>query len=255
MPWLDEHIARLADGTTVAVVVAVAVLLGLRHATDPDHLAAVTTLVASRKERTRRLAARLGLAWGLGHATTLFAFGLPIVLFRAYLPEAVQRAAETAVGLLIVGLAVWLLHRWRRGVFHAHRHVHDGFEHVHLHAHERGRAHGEAVAHLHVHTMRARSPLQAFLIGLLHGVGGSAGVGVLLLATIHDHRLAVAALGLFALFTALSMTLLSTGFGLVLTSRRIQRSFHALVPALAVASLAFGVWYALGALDLAPYSL
>ena len=68
-------------------------LLGLRHATDPDHLAAVTTLIASGRDRTKPLAARLGLLWGLGHATSLFAFGLPIVLFKAYLPEAVQQGA------------------------------------------------------------------------------------------------------------------------------------------------------------------
>src|SRR5881409_427240 len=110
---LNTWIAHFSDGATLVLVVVVAVVLGLRHATDPDHLAAVTTLIATGKERTKRLAARLGLAWGLGHATSLFAFGLPIVLFKTYLPEGVQRGAETAVGFLIVGLAVWLLLRWR----------------------------------------------------------------------------------------------------------------------------------------------
>src|SRR5439155_995338 len=131
---LDGHLAHLSDGATVLVTIAVAILLGLRHATDPDHLAAVTTLIASGRERTRRLAARLGLAWGFGHATSLFAFGLPIVLFKAYLPARVQEAAETAVGALIVGLAVWLLVRWRRGAFHVHRHEHGEHEHAHAHA-------------------------------------------------------------------------------------------------------------------------
>src|SRR5207247_154064 len=111
---LDDWIAHFSDGATLAVVAVVAIVLGLRHATDPDHLAAVTTLIASGRERTKRAAARLGLAWGLGHATSLFTFGLPIVLFKAYLPEPVQRGAETAVGVLIVALAVWLLVRWRR---------------------------------------------------------------------------------------------------------------------------------------------
>src|SRR5581483_6625053 len=79
---LDDWIAHLSNGATLLAVAGVAVLLGLRHATDPDHLAAVTTLVASGRERTKTLAARLGLTWGLGHATSLFAFGLPIVLFK-----------------------------------------------------------------------------------------------------------------------------------------------------------------------------
>ena len=92
---LDEKIAGFSDGTALLVVIAIAILLGLRHATDPDHIAAVSTLISSGKDRTRRAATRLGLAWGLGHATTLFAFGLPIVLYRAYLPGPVQEGAET----------------------------------------------------------------------------------------------------------------------------------------------------------------
>ena len=84
---LDDRIASFSDGTTMLVVIVVAFVLGLRHASDPDHLAAVTTLIASGKERAARSAARLGLIWGLGHATSLFAFGVPIVLYRAYLPE------------------------------------------------------------------------------------------------------------------------------------------------------------------------
>ena len=74
---LDDKIAGFSNGTTLLVVAAVAVLLGLRHASDPDHLAAVTTLIASGKERATRAAARMGFVWGLGHATSLFLFGLP----------------------------------------------------------------------------------------------------------------------------------------------------------------------------------
>jgi high-affinity nickel permease len=80
---LDDFLASLSDGTSLAVVAAVAILLGLRHATDPDHLAAVSTLLVSAEHRGRA-AARLGAAWGAGHAATLFAFGAPVVLFRAY---------------------------------------------------------------------------------------------------------------------------------------------------------------------------
>src|ERR671922_2127936 len=158
---LDDWIAHFSDGTTLALVGVVAIVLGLRHAADPDHLAAVTTLIATGKDRAARAAARLGLSWGLGHATSLFAFGLPIVLFKAYLPERVQQGAETAVGVLIAGLAVWLLVRWRRGLFHLHLHEHEGDRHLHVHDHRPGRRHP------HQHT-RARSPQQAFAIGLVH---------------------------------------------------------------------------------------
>jgi len=240
---LDERIASLSDGTTLLVVVLVSVVLGLRHASDPDHLAAVTTLVASGKERAARRAGALGFAWGLGHATSLFAFGLPIVLYRAYLPEVLQRAAETAVGFLIVGLAVWLLVRWRRGAFHTHAHLHG--EHAHTHAHTRARG--------HAHPPRSRSPLGAYAIGVVHGMGGSAGVGVLLLSSIPSHELAVASLALFAFCTALSMALLSTGWGLTLGTTRARRSFARIAPVVGLVSLAFGVWYALGAQSLLPY--
>jgi ABC-type nickel/cobalt efflux system permease component RcnA len=242
---LDEWIASLSDGTALLVVLGVAVLLGLRHATDPDHVAAVTTLLTSKRERGARSAGRLGLAWGLGHATTLFAFGLPIVLFKAYLPEPVQKGAETVIGVVIIALAVWLLARWRRGFFHIHVHAHDGRPHAHGHVHPSD-GHGHAVR-------QPRTAGQAYGIGLVHGMGGSAGVGVLLLATIGDHTLAVVALALFAMFTAVSMALVSTGFGLTLSTRAAARSFERIAPVLGVASLVFGVWYTLGAQSLVPY--
>src|SRR4051794_22616470 len=102
---LDERIAHLSSGGSVLVVIVVAALLGLRHATAPAHLAGVTPLVASSRGRAARRAAELGAFWGLGHALTLIVFGLPILLFERYLPEPLQRSAETAVGGLIVFLA------------------------------------------------------------------------------------------------------------------------------------------------------
>jgi ABC-type nickel/cobalt efflux system permease component RcnA len=234
---LDDWLASYSDGATLGVVAAVAIALGLRHATDPDHLAAVSALIASGRERATRGAAALGLAWGFGHALTLFAFGLPIVLFEAYLPERVQQGAEVTIALVIVLLAVMLLVRWRRGAFHAHVHEHGDGAHLHVHDHERGER------------ARTRSARSAFGIGLAHGVGGSAGVGVLLVATIENTLYGVVALALLAAFTAVSMALLSTGFGSGLTRLPLAR----VAPALGVASLAFGIWYGLGALSLAPY--
>ena len=219
---LDDRIAGFSDGTTLLVVVGVSILLGLRHASDPDHVAAVTTLIASGRERASRRAAKLGFVWGLGHATTLFVFGLPVVLYSAYLPHVVQAAAETTVGVVIVGLALLLLLRWRRGAYRAGAHAH-----------------------------RTRTRVQAYTIGLVHGMGGTAGVGLLLLATIQSHVLAVVALMLFAACTALSMAALSTGWGLALGRAPI----HRIAPVLGVASLVFGVWYALGAQGVLPYML
>ncbi len=215
---LDDHIAELSHGGSILIVLLVATLLGLRHATDPDHIAAITTLLASGRDGARRRAAALGAWWGLGHALTLVVFGVPILLFEAYLPDVVQRGAETAVAAVIVYLAVRLLVR--------HRHRHE-------HGHE------------------VRTPLGAFGIGLVHGLGGSAGVGVLLLAAIPSTALALVSLVVLALFTAVSMTMVTTGFGATLGAR--QGALVAAAPVLGVASLAFGCWYAAAAWSLMPY--
>jgi ABC-type nickel/cobalt efflux system permease component RcnA len=230
---LDEWISHLSRGGSALVVIAVAALLGLRHATDPDHIAAITTLAATTRERATRRAAELGAFWGLGHALTLIVFGVPIMLFERYLPEPLQRSAETAVGVLIVFLAVRLLIRWRSGYFHAHAHAHTREEHDHRHP--------------------VRTPLGAFCIGLVHGMGGSAGIAVLLLAAIPSRPLAVGSLVVLALFTAVSMTMVTTGFGRALVSSAAQRRVATIAPALGVASLAFGVWYAAAVWSLAPY--
>jgi high-affinity nickel permease len=223
---LDERLAAFSDGASIWIVLAVAILLGLRHATDPDHLVAMTTLVAGGGERVARRAGELGFAWGVGHAVTLFAFGLPVLLLDSFLPARVQQAAETAIGGVIVYLALRLLIRWRRGelAFHAHPQAH-----------------------------RARSRRGAFAIGLVHGVGGSAGVGVLVVASVRSAGLAVVSLVLLAVFTAVSMSLLSRGFGSMLASGHPRAAFGALAPALGGASLAFGVWYATAAWSLGPY--
>jgi ABC-type nickel/cobalt efflux system permease component RcnA len=236
---LDDQIAAFSNGGSVWIVLAVAVLLGLRHATDPDHLAAVSTLVAGGRDRAARRAGELGLAWGLGHALTLFVFGLPILLLDSYLPERVQQGAETAIALVIIYLAVRLLVRWRRGELHAHAHRHGAEEHFHAHR-----------THEHRH---ARSGLGAFGIGLVHGMGGSAGVGILLVASIESTSLAIVSLALLAIFTAVSMTVLSGGFGRTLVTRPVTASFAAVAPVLGTMSLAFGVWYATSAWSLTPY--
>ena len=211
---LDDWIAGLSGGGSIAVVVVVAALLGLRHATDPDHVAAVTTLVASGRGRATGAAARLGAWWGAGHALTLAVFGIPILLADRYLPDMLQRGAETAVAALIVFLAVRLLLRWRHGAFAAET--------------------GGRGSHRHP----VRSPAGAF--------------GVLLLAAIPSRELAVGALLILALFTAVSMTLVTTGLGALLGARG-AKGIVAVAPALGCLSLAFGLWYAAAAWSVAPY--
>ena len=244
--WLEGFLHGQAG---VGVILLVSMLLGLRHASDPDHLAAVTTLIASEEERNQaRKAGTMGFLWGLGHGTTLVLVGLPLVLLNKYLPEVVGKVAEVAIGCIIVLLAIRLLVRWRRGLYHVLVHTHDGGEaHRHVHSHAQDEAHG------HAHRAPRRTPLSSYGVGLVHGIGGSGGLTLLLISTISDKAQATGALLLFAAGTAVSMALLSTAFGLVIAGGPIARNFERVAPVLGVLSMAFGVWYALGALGVVVY--
>lgn len=145
------------------------------------------------------------------------------------------------MGIVIVLLAVQLIHRWRRGAFHAHTHAHGDVVHRHVHGH------ATAPAHEHRHTV-VRSPVQAYSVGLVHGVGGSAGVGILLLASIPDRAEALTALIVFAFAGALSMAMLSSVLGFALGRTFVERRMVRLAPALGALNIAFGFWYVVTAL-------
>lgn len=250
MSGLDHWIAGLGRGGGVVIALLVALLLGLRHATDPDHLTAVSALALSDEERGAKRAGVLGLWWGLGHATTLVLFGIPALLLRRYLPQPAEHVAEALIGAIIVALALRLLHRWRHGYFHSHPHRHGESWHSHPHAHT---GHGEhKPQHSHPHEEGfGRSPLAAYGIGLVHGMGGSAAVTLLLISAIPQRLEATAALVIFALATAASMCLVSLGFGTVIASRLLARRLESAVPVLGLLSLAFGVFYGLAAVSVA----
>jgi hypothetical protein len=218
---VDDWIAGFGHGHPLLVATVIAVLLGLRHATDPDHLAAVVTIVAAEDDRRVRRAARLGLVWGIGHGTSLVVFGIPIVVASSYLPAPVRTATDIAVGLTIVALAVRLLVRARPG---------------------RSRP-------------AVRSRAAAYGIGLVHGMGGSAGLGLLLLASIANQALALTALFLFAGCAAISMTMVSAAFAASIDGPSATARINRVAPVLACASALVGFWYLGGALGLVAYPL
>jgi ABC-type nickel/cobalt efflux system permease component RcnA len=240
--WLEGFMHGPAS---LGVILLISALLGLRHASDPDHLAAVTTLIASEEDLDKvRKAGFMGLLWGAGHGTALVLIGLPLVLLIA---SAGCRAAgrRGLIGAIIILLAVRLLLRWRRGLFHVHTHTHGGEPHRHVHSHARQEA--------HEHAHKRRTPLGAYGVGLVHGIGGSGGLTLLLLSTISDKAQAAGALLLFAVGTAVSMALLSTAFGLAIAGGPLGRNFERVAPVLGVLGVAFGAWYALGALGMVVY--
>lgn len=243
MEGIDHLISSLAGGGIVMGLL-VALLLGLRHATDPDHLTAVITLATGEDRNGTRDAGRLGFAWGIGHAITLLALGLPVVVFHAWLPGPIESLAETAIGVVIVALAVRLLVRWRRGYFHVHWHAHGDLTHAHPHVHEHRQADSHPQAHPHQHREAlARAPRLAFGVGALHGAGGSAGVTILILAAIRGQAAAALALLVFASATAVSMAAVSAGFAWGMSRRSMAARSERLIPAIGVTGLVFGlVW-------------
>jgi Cytochrome C biogenesis protein transmembrane region len=227
----DQWLTDVLAGAPLLVALGIALLLGLRHASDPDHLVAVTSLLAS-DERDARRASRLGAWWGLGHATTLILVGLPLILFKSELPGWLEAAAEKAIGCVILLLAARVIVKWARGDYRAGRHLHHTGGHRHL---RRGEAHGHE---------RARTPSQAFGIGLLHGLAGSGAVAVLLLTALPGTLEAAAALAIFAPATLMSMAAFTAAFAWVLTRPVVEPLYRGvLIPVLGSFGIVFALWY------------
>jgi hypothetical protein len=240
MERMDAALTGLLDGAPLPVALGLALVLGLRHASDPDHLVAVTSLVAAR-DGNPRAAVGLGAWWGLGHATCLIAIGLPLIALKSDLPGWLERGAETAIGALVVALAGRVTWKWLKGDYRAGPHRHGASADVPSGTHRHLRR-GDAGNHRHRHL---RTPAQAFAIGLLHGVAGTGTVALLLVAALPGRLEAVAALSVFAPMSILSMATFTGLFAWVLTRRLIEPVYRAvLIPALGLFGLVFGLWYA-----------
>jgi ABC-type nickel/cobalt efflux system permease component RcnA len=230
---VDAWLSGLLEGAPLLVALAIAFILGLRHASDPDHLVAVTSLVAADDGDARR-AARLGAWWGLGHAGCLVLVGLPMIAFKSELPGWLELAAERAVGVVIVLLAARVILKWVRGDYRAGAHRHAADRHRHLRR-------GEGAGHRHVHV---RTPRQALAIGLLHGLAGTGAVVLLLVAALPGRLEAALALAVFAPMSIFSMALCTTAFAWILTRRVVEPVYRAvLIPAIGTFGLFFGLWY------------
>jgi ABC-type nickel/cobalt efflux system permease component RcnA len=172
-------------------------LLGMQHALEADHIAAVSSIAARRSNVGDVV--KHGLTWGLGHTLTLFVFAGAALLLGHAIPASVARPLETAVGIMLVGLGAHLLWRLWRDRVHFHRHHHrDGTVHFHAHSHSGESAPHARSAHLHDHGFRWRT----LLVGLMHGMAGSA---ALLVLAVSRAPSPVAGLGYVALFGIGSM--------------------------------------------------
>jgi high-affinity nickel-transport protein len=231
-------------------IIGVGFLLGMRHATDPDNVIAVTTIVS--RQKSIRNAGVIGILLGLGHTITIVLVGTGIIVFNLVIPPRVGLTMEFAVGIMLIVLGVfnltgvtgWITERCTpehaAGVVHSHVHQHGGEPHVHTHTHD-------ADAHLGLDE-RPQGPWQQFLqkvglyqllrplaVGVLHGLAGSAAVALLVLTTIREPRWAVTYLLVFGLGTIAGMMVITMLMGVPIaytdTASRISTADWALRPA------------------------
>lgn len=214
--------------------------IGMRHALEADHVAAVASLVSG--SRSRRDAVRLGLAWGMGHTATLCFVGALVMSLDTVLPMRIALVLEFAVGLMLIWLGFDVLRRLVRARVHFHTHRHaDGTEHFHAHAHSAGGPHNGA-AHDHFHVRHA--PLRAFVVGLMHGMAGSAALILVALDQFESLWTGLFYLALFGAGSMAGMALLSVAIAVPLRRAldRITWAYNALIGGVGVVTVCIGAW-------------
>jgi putative Mn2+ efflux pump MntP len=213
-------------------------LLGMQHALEADHIAAVSS-IAARRSRVSDIV-KHGLTWGLGHTLTLFVFAGAAILLGRAIPESVAKPIEAAVGIMLIGLGAHLLWRLWRDRVHFHRHGHaDGTVHFHAHSHAGDTQPHARALHAHEHGFRWRT----LLVGLMHGMAGSA---ALLVLAATQASSPVAGLGYVALFgvgSMIGMAALSAVIAvpLVVSARLLTVANHALQVAVGIVTIAIGL--------------
>jgi len=221
-------------------VLGLGFLLGMQHALEADHIAAVSS-IAARRTHVGDIV-KHGLTWGLGHTLTLFAVaGAAIWLGRA-IPETFARPLETAVGIMLLGLGAHVLWRLWRDRVHFHKHGHDdGTVHIHAHSHAGETApHARAAhAHAHAHGFRWRT----LLVGLMHGMAGSAALLVLAVSQASSPAIALGYIALFGIGSMVGMGALSTVIAvpLAVSAHWLTWANSGLQGAVGVITIAIGV--------------
>ncbi|HSD45378.1 MAG TPA: hypothetical protein VLB87_02110 [Pyrinomonadaceae bacterium] len=224
-------------------VLGIGLLFGLKHATEVDHVVAVSTIVSQHRNVWR--STLVGALWGAGHTAALLITGVFVLTLKIAIPERVSDWLEFGVALMIIGLgatALWRALR-KRGDVHVHEHSHDGVSHVHVHFHEPQTIHEAKRSHTHAVSQIGFKPI---LIGAMHGLAGSGALTLLLLTQINSTLLGLLYLAVFGVGSIAGMLLMSGLIGLpfALTSRKLTNLHHRLQTAAAALSLAFGFWYA-----------
>lgn len=228
----------------VFALLGLGLVFGLKHATEVDHVVAVSTIVSEHRSVYR--SALVGGLWGAGHTFSLVLVGVVVLVFRVAIPAGLARWLEFGVALMIITLGALAVRRVlrQRSDVHLHKHSHDGEAHVHIHFHERQTPHqGVAPKHSHAISQIGFKPL---LVGAMHGLAGSAALTLLVLTQIESVGLGLLYLAVFGIGSSFGMLLMSGLIGLpfALSARRISSVNYGLQTIAGALSIAFGLWYA-----------
>lgn len=227
-------------------VLVLGLLVGMRHALEADHIAAVSSLASRSASLGERI--KVAAVWGGGHALSLMILGGVLVALGTALPERVARGFEIAAGFMLIALGIDVLRRLRQRHVHFHVHQHaDGARHLHAHAHQPEIGHDAAAAHHHQH-VRGLLP-RALAVGGMHGLAGSGALVVLSMQMVGSGARAVAYVLCFAIGSIVGMMALSLALALpfALRPRLLERVAGRLEVVLGVATISIGCWMAVQA--------
>lgn len=213
-------------------------LLGMQHALEADHIAAILAL--STRGRSLAGTVRQGALWGLGHATALFVFGSIVLLLDTVVPHRLAQGLELAVGVILIGLGVDVLRRLRNRRVHFHVHIHrDGTTHMHAHCHQGETGH-DVRRHEHAHPKTPSA--RAFIVGIMHGMAGSAALILLALHTVESVWTGLLYILLFGIGSVVGMSVLSATIAIPLhySPRSLTWLHNGLHAAIGVVSIVIG---------------
>ena len=217
----------------LATTLSLGFLLGARHALDADHLAAVSTIIAGRRDLTA--SGIVGACWGVGHTATLLLIGLVVIALGVRIPPSFAATCEAAVGAMLVWLGSSLAWTLWRDRWHLHPHDHDGQAHLHLHQHR--------IRADHAHDHAARAYATPIFVGMVHGLAGSAALMLLVLATVRTMWEGLAYILSFGLGSIVAMGVLGAIMSLPVmwSTARGQQALLAVQGAASVSSILLGV--------------
>ncbi|HET7286966.1 MAG TPA: hypothetical protein VFI71_05825 [Pyrinomonadaceae bacterium] len=230
---------------SMLAVLGIGLVFGLKHATEVDHVVAVSTIVSQHRNVFH--SALVGALWGAGHTISLLLIAVIVLTLRIAIPASVSVWLELGVAIMIIWLGISALRRALRknAEVHVHQHSHDGLSHTHVHFHEKETQHAPASHSQHSHAV-SRVGWKPALIGAMHGLAGSGALTLLVLTQISSPLIGLLYVATFGLGSIVGMLLMSGIIGLpfALTSRKLTNLHQGIQALAAVLSICFGIWYA-----------